>query len=59
MKEKLAEKVLEVRRNSIIVIVVVMVIGKVKVRVNAGCALQQNRKEDETGKRSRMSLSSC
>ena len=44
VKEELAEKMLEVRRKSVRVIVVVMVIGKVTVRVISGYALQQNRK---------------
>ena len=36
VKEELAEKVLEVRRKSVRVIVVVMVIGQVTVRVISG-----------------------
>ena len=47
VKEELVEKVLEVRRKSASVIVVVMVIGKVTVRVISGYAPQQNRKEEE------------
>ena len=47
MKEELAEKVLEVRRRSVRVIVVVMVIGRVMIRVISGYAPQQNRSEEE------------
>ena len=44
MVKELAEKVLEVRRNSVRVIVVVMVIGQLMVRVISGYALQENRR---------------
>ncbi|ESO11454.1 hypothetical protein HELRODRAFT_183148 [Helobdella robusta] len=47
VKEELVEKVLEVRRRSNGVIVVVMVFGKVIVRVISGYAPQQSRKEEE------------
>ncbi len=43
VKEELAEKVLEVKRKSVRVIVVVMVVGQVTVRVISGYAPQQNR----------------
>ncbi|ESN95833.1 hypothetical protein HELRODRAFT_179020 [Helobdella robusta] len=47
VREELVEKVLEVRRRSNGVIVVVMVFGKVIVRVISGYAPQQSRKEEE------------
>ncbi|ESO01830.1 hypothetical protein HELRODRAFT_161001 [Helobdella robusta] len=47
VREELVEKVLEVRRRSNGVIVVVMVFGKVIVRVISGYAPQQSRKEVE------------
>ena len=47
MKEYLVENVLEVRRKSARVIVVVMCIEKVMVRVISGYAPQQNRTEEE------------
>lgn len=47
VKEELADKVLEVRRRSVRVIGVVMVIGKVTVRVISGYAPQRNRAEEE------------
>ncbi|ESO00357.1 hypothetical protein HELRODRAFT_175767 [Helobdella robusta] len=47
VREELVEKVLEVRRKSNGVIVVVMVFGKVIVRVISGYAPQQSRKEEE------------
>ncbi|ESN98869.1 hypothetical protein HELRODRAFT_162330 [Helobdella robusta] len=47
VREELVEKVLEVRRRSNGVIVVVMVFGKVIVRVISGYAPQQSRKEKE------------
>ncbi|ESN99421.1 hypothetical protein HELRODRAFT_162969 [Helobdella robusta] len=47
VREKLVEKVLEVRRKSNGVIVVVMVFGKVRVKVISGYAPQQSRKEKE------------
>ncbi|ESO04090.1 hypothetical protein HELRODRAFT_173167 [Helobdella robusta] len=47
VREELVEKVLEVRRRSNGVIVVVMVFGKVIVRVISGYASQQSRKEEE------------
>ncbi|ESN93950.1 hypothetical protein HELRODRAFT_180359 [Helobdella robusta] len=47
VREELVEKVLEVRRRSNGVIVVVMVFGKVIVRVKSGYAPQQSRKEEE------------
>ncbi|ESN90771.1 hypothetical protein HELRODRAFT_182599 [Helobdella robusta] len=47
VREELLEQVLEVRRRSNGVIVVVMVFGKVIVRVISGYAPQQSRKEEE------------
>ncbi|ESN92893.1 hypothetical protein HELRODRAFT_165025 [Helobdella robusta] len=47
VREELVEKVLEVRRRSNGVIVMVMVFGKVIVRVISGYAPQQSRKEEE------------
>ncbi|ESO12089.1 hypothetical protein HELRODRAFT_158511 [Helobdella robusta] len=47
VREELVEKVLEVRRKSNGVIVVVMVFGKVIVRVISEYAPQQSRKEEE------------
>ncbi|ESN97919.1 hypothetical protein HELRODRAFT_177581 [Helobdella robusta] len=47
VREELVEKMLEVRRRSNGVIVVVMVFGKVIVRVISGYAPQQSRKEEE------------
>ncbi|ESO08648.1 hypothetical protein HELRODRAFT_169536 [Helobdella robusta] len=47
VREELVEKVLEVRRRSNGVIVVVMVFGKVIMRVISGYAPQQSRKEEE------------
>ena len=47
VKEELAEKVLEVRRKSVRVMVVVMVIGNVTMRVISGYAPQQNSKVEE------------
>ncbi|ESO12023.1 hypothetical protein HELRODRAFT_158422 [Helobdella robusta] len=47
VREELVEKVLEVRRRSNGVIVVMMVFGKVIVRVISGYAPKQSRKEEE------------
>ncbi|ESN91067.1 hypothetical protein HELRODRAFT_182318 [Helobdella robusta] len=47
VREELVEKVLEVRRRSNGVIVLVIVFGKVIVRVISGYAPQQSRKEEE------------
>ncbi|ESN96615.1 hypothetical protein HELRODRAFT_163702 [Helobdella robusta] len=50
VRKELVEKVLEVRRRSNGVIVVVMVFGKIIVRVISGYAPQQSRKEEEKDK---------
>jgi hypothetical protein len=47
VKEELTDRVVEVRRNSARVIVVVMLIVKVTVRVISGCIRQQGRKKEK------------
>ncbi|ESN94376.1 hypothetical protein HELRODRAFT_164209 [Helobdella robusta] len=59
VREELLEQVLEVRRRSNGVIVVVMVFGKVIVRVISGYAPQQSRKEEEKDRRFRNAVLQC